>query len=170
MKSNQILNHQQIVSKIKRIAYQILETNAQEQEIVLAGIKGNGYILTKKIASEILKIAPKIKINLCEVFIDKNNLLGDVKTSLAANAYVSKSLVLIDDVLYTGATLMYGVKHFLDVPLKRFKTAILVNRNHKKYPIKADFKGTSLSTSIQENVEVVLNEGNFSAFLKNISS
>jgi len=60
---------------------------------------------------------------------------------------------------------MYGIKHFLDVPLKRFKTAVLVNRNHKKYPVKADFKGISLSTSINEHVEVVFDEKNSKAFL-----
>ena len=52
--------------------------------------------------------------------------------------------------------MIYGVKHFLNVPLKQFKTAVLVNRNHKKYPVKADFKGISLSTSLHEHVQVVL--------------
>jgi len=72
---------------------------------------------------------------------------------------------LVDDVLNSGTTLMYGIKHFLDVPLKRFKTAVLVNRNHKKYPVKADFKGISLSTSINEHVEVVFDKKNSKAFL-----
>ena len=56
----------------------------------------------------------------------------------------------------SGTTLIYGVKHFLEVPLKRFKTAVLVNRNHKKYPVKADFKGISLSTSNKEHVKLDL--------------
>ena len=60
----------------------------------------------------------------------------------------------MDDVLNSGRTLIYGVKHFLDVPLIRFKTAVLINRNHKKYPIKADFKGISLSTSLHEHIHV----------------
>ena len=60
---------------------------------------------------------------------------------------------------------MYGIKHFLGVPLKRFKTAVLVNRNHKKYPVKADFKGISLSTSINEHVEVSFDKKNSKAFL-----
>jgi len=67
-------------------------------------------------------------------------------------------LVLVDDVLNSGTTLIYGVKHFLDVPLKQFKTAVLVNRNHKKYPVKADFKGISLSTSLKEHVTVIFKE------------
>ena len=58
------------------------------------------------------------------------------------------------------------MRHFLDVPVKQFKTAVLVDRSHKKYPVKADFKGISLSTSIQETVEVELNGPNFKAVLK----
>ena len=76
-----------------------------------------------------------------------------------------KSLVLVDDVLNSGTTLMYAVKHFLEVPLKEFKTAVLVNRNHKKYPIKADFKGLSLSTSLQEHITVEFNNNESRAFL-----
>jgi pyrimidine operon attenuation protein/uracil phosphoribosyltransferase len=73
--------------------------------------------------------------------------------------------VLVDDVLNSGSTLIYGIKHFLEVPLKRFKTAVLVNRNHKKYPVKADFKGISLSTSIKELVKVEFKETNAIAYL-----
>ena len=54
----------------------------------------------------------------------------------------------------------------LNVPLKQFKTAVLVNRNHKKFPVKADFKGISLSTSLNEHVEVVLDGKQFEAYLK----
>ena len=57
-----------------------------------------------------------------------------------------------------------AVKHFLEVPLKRLKTAVLVDRNHKKYPVKADFKGISLSTSLQEHIEVRFGE-NSEAYL-----
>jgi len=68
--------------------------------------------------------------------------------------------------LNSGTTLIYGVKHFLDVPLKQFKTAVLVNRNHKKYPVKADFKGISLSTSLQEHINVVFDNNDFKAVLE----
>jgi pyrimidine operon attenuation protein/uracil phosphoribosyltransferase len=53
------------------------------------------------------------------------------------------------------------------VPLKKFKTAVLVDRNHKKFPVKVDFKGISLSTSLQEHVEVIFEEENDVAFLTN---
>jgi pyrimidine operon attenuation protein/uracil phosphoribosyltransferase len=71
----------------------------------------------------------------------------------------------VDDVLNSGTTLVYGVRHFLDVPLKKFKTAVLIDRNHKKYPVKADFKGISLSTSLLEHVNVVFENNNDHAFL-----
>ena len=94
------------------------------------------------------------KITICEVFVDKQNPLNPVTTSVQKEIYTDKNLVLIDDVLNSGTTLIYGVKHFLEVPIKKFKTAVLVDRNHKKYPVKADFKGISLSTSSKEHVQV----------------
>ena len=160
-----ILDHKQIAHKIKRMAYQIYETNSEEKEVILAGIKENGYVLAKKIKVQVEKISP-IKIILCEVDIDKKNPINTVKTSIKPEEYKNKSVIVVDDVLHTGTTLIYGVKHFLEVPLKQFKTAVLVDRNHKKYPIKADFKGISLSTSINENVKVIFEKDNDRAILE----
>jgi pyrimidine operon attenuation protein/uracil phosphoribosyltransferase len=165
MSQNIILNHQEIEFKIKRIAYQIYETFIDENEIVIAGIQGNGSIFANKIASELKNISP-IKVVLCEVNIDKKNPNLLVTTSINKNEYQNKGLVLVDDVLNSGTTLIYGVRHFLDVDLKKFKTAVLIDRNHKKYPIKADFKGISLSTSLLEHVQVVFNENQDCAFLE----
>lgn len=153
--NNIILNHSEINHKIRRIAFQIYENNVNEKEIILAGIDSNGYVLAKKLKTVLQKISD-IKPVLCKVTINKKNPWQGIKTSISAEDYKNKSLVLVDDVLNSGTTLIYGVKHFLDVPLKQFKTAVLVNRNHKKYPVKADFKGISLSTSLHEHVEVVL--------------
>ncbi len=153
MSKTVILNHKQIQYKIKRIAYQIYENNSNETTIILAGIANNGFIFAEKLKTELELISP-LKIILCKVEMDKKNPLNTVKTSLNSNSYQNKSIVLVDDVLNSGTTLMYAVKHFLNVPLKQFKTAVLVNRNHKKYPVKADFKGISLSTSIQEHITV----------------
>jgi len=160
-----ILNHQEINHKIKRIAYQIYENNVDETDIVLAGIESNGYILAKKLKSVLSKISD-IKPTLCKVVIDKKNPRNTISTSINSSDYTNKSVVLIDDVLDSGTTLIYGVKHFLDVPLKQFKTAVLVNRNHKKYPVKADFKGISLSTSLHEHIHVILDGNTFEAILE----
>ena len=77
----------------------------------------------------------------------------------------NKSVVLIDDVLNSGKTLIYAVKYILDVPLSKFNTSVLIDRNHKKFPIKIDFKGISLSTSIEENVNVVFENNKSYAFI-----
>lgn len=160
-----ILNKLQIAHKIKRMAYQLYETNVSETEVVIAGIKENGYILAEKIKMEVENISP-IKVTLCEVFIDKKNPTKPVTTSLAPDKYTNKSLLLVDDVLHSGTTLIYGVKHFLEVPLKQFKTAVLVDRNHKKYPVKVDFKGISLSTSLNENINVIFEKDKERAVLE----
>ena len=160
---NLILNHQEIQHKIRRIAYQIYESNVEEDEVILAGIDSNGFLLAKKLKSNLDRIS-NLKTTLCKVIVDKRNPLSEVKTSLPIEAYTNKSIVLVDDVLNSGSTLIYGVKHFLNVPLRKFKTAVLVNRNHKKYPVKADFKGISLSTSLHEHVEVILKAMNLKRF------
>ncbi len=162
--NNIILNHKQIHQKIKRIAYQIYEANSSEKEVLIAGIQGNGMYFATQLAKTLQEIST-LDVHLCEVFIDKKKPLNTVSTSIEASAYKNKSIVLVDDVLNSGSTLMYGIRHFLDVPLKRFKTAVLVNRNHKKYPVKADFKGISLSTSIKEHVEVIFDKKNSKAYL-----
>ncbi|NQX84366.1 MAG: phosphoribosyltransferase [Flavobacteriaceae bacterium] len=165
LKDNSILSHEEINHKIKRIAYQIYESNVNETEVILAGIANNGYTLAKKLQAA-LKTISDIEPILCKVSIDKKTPLNPVQTSIPASDYTGKSIVLIDDVLNSGTTLIYGVKHFLNVPLKQFKTAVLVNRNHKKYPVKADYKGISLSTSLSEHVQVNLKGPKFEAYLK----
>lgn len=159
-----ILNDNEIQHKIRRIAYQIYENNSSANQIIIAGITSNGFILAKKIKKVLDEISDLQSI-LCEVIIDKQNPRKQITTSLEVSNYKNKSLVLVDDVLNSGSTLMYAVKHFLEVPLKQFKTAVLVNRNHKKYPIKADFKGISLSTSMQEHISVEFNKKEVIAYL-----
>jgi pyrimidine operon attenuation protein/uracil phosphoribosyltransferase len=161
---NIILRHEEIKHKTKRIAYQIYETFVNEEEVILAGIANNGYIFAQKIAVELALISD-LKVTLCEVKINKQKPQDVVTTSLNPEYYQNKALILIDDVLSSGTTLIYGVKHFLEVPLSKFKTAVLVDRNHKKYPVKADFKGLSLSTSLQEHIQVVFEDNNSYAYL-----
>lgn len=160
-----ILSHQQIQHKIERIAYQIYEANVSQKEIIIAGIEGGGINFAKKIVAVLKKIT-EAEIILCKVHMDKKNPLeSGVTTSIPEADYENKSLVLVDDVLNSGTTLIYGVQHFLKTPLKQLKTAVLVNRNHKKYPVKADFKGISLSTSLQEHVNVKFESKNDRVYL-----
>jgi pyrimidine operon attenuation protein/uracil phosphoribosyltransferase len=160
-----ILNNTEISQKIRRIAYQIYEVNYKESEIVIAGIADNGFLLAEKIVSIIREISD-IEVTLCKVNMDKKNPLSPVSTDISSDFYQDKSVILVDDVLHSGTTLIYAIKHFLEVPLKKFKTAVLVNRNHKKYPVKADFKGISFSTSIKEHVVVEFKDDEIIAYLE----
>lgn len=164
MTQNIILTQQQIQQITKRIAYQIYETFVDETEIVIAGIANSGYIFAQKISDEVSKISD-IKVVLGKVEVNKQNPLQEIKTNLSKADYENKAIVLVDDVMNSGATLVYGVKYFLEVPLKKFKTAVLIDRSHKKYPVKADFKGISLSTSSLEHIQVVFNENEEYAYL-----
>ncbi|MGM0636388.1 MAG: phosphoribosyltransferase family protein [Bacteroidota bacterium] len=152
-----ILNHRQIQQKTRRIAYQVLEDHLNEEKIVLAGIANSGYAFAQELKEVLNEISDLIIID-CEVEINKKNPIEAVKTSLQPSDYKELSIVLVDDVLNSGATLIYGVKHFLEVPVKQIKTAVLVDRSHKKFPVKADYKGLSLSTSLSETVQVSFGE------------
>lgn len=162
---DKILEHQEIQYKIRRIAYQIYEANVDEKEIIIAGIEGGGLNFAKKIV-QVLKKITEAEIVLCKMEMDKKQPLANpIKTSIQEKDYQNKSIVLVDDVLNSGTTLIYGVHHFLKTPLKQLKTAVLVNRNHKKYPVKADYKGISLSTSLNEHVTVDLDSKASSVYL-----
>ncbi|MBL6647163.1 MAG: phosphoribosyltransferase [Flavobacteriaceae bacterium] len=164
MAKNCILTADQSALRIRRIAFQIHESNTDVDEIVVAGIMSSGFKLAEEIARVLTEITP-IKVVCCQVNINKKTPLESISTSLKASDYRDKSIVLIDDVLNSGKTLAYGIRHFLEVPLKRFKTAVLIDRNHKNYPVKADFKGLSLSTSLHEHVEVIHSDKGFEAYL-----
>ena len=163
-KTQKILEQDQIDKIIKRIAYQILENNSEELEIFLIGIKNNGYILAELIYHQLKQIS-NLNITLYSIQINKKDPLKSIEHNFDLKKMKNKSIVLIDDVLNSGRTLLYGVKFLLDIPLSNFNTAVLIDRNHKKYPIKIDFKGISLSTSIEENVSVVFEKNNAFAII-----
>ena len=159
-----ILTSKHIEHKLERIAYQILEANGENDTIIIAGIVSNGYRVAERIAYHLKSNSTK-NILCCEVKVDKKSPRNPIKTTLDEKDYKNKSVVIVDDVLHTGTTLIYAVRHFLNVPLKQCKTAVLLDRNHKKFPIKADFKGISLSTSLNENVVVQIKADGFTALL-----
>ena len=152
-KKNKIMDQKHIQKTIKRISYQIYETNSEENELVLAGIKENGLELATRIQKELKKISD-LDVVLIEIKMDKKNPRDKISMSQSISFCENKSVVVVDDVLNTGRTLIYAVKKFLSIKLKKIQTAVLVNRNHKNFPIKGDFKGISLSTSIKEHINV----------------
>ncbi|MBY0542545.1 MAG: phosphoribosyltransferase [Sphingobacteriaceae bacterium] len=157
MSNNQvlILNKKQIDQKINRIAYQILEDNLDEKEVVLAGIWDRGYKLAVRLKKVLQEIAV-IKVTLLRVDLEKQNSKLVAKTDLGESEWKNKVVILVDDVLNSGKTLAYGLGVFLNTPHKKIRTVVLVDRSHKIFPIATDFVGLELSTILKEHVDVVI--------------
>ena len=159
-----ILTSKQAEHRIRRIAYQIYEDNTKEDKVIIAGVMKNGNQVAKSIA-KILRSISDLEVIDCQILVNKKNPRAKMQTSINQSVYKNCSIIIVDDVLNTGSTLIYAVRHFLEVPLKQCKVAVLINRNHKKFPIKADYKGISLSTSLHEHVEIVCKKNTFEGYL-----
>lgn len=160
-----VLDKKQIGQKINRIAWQVYEDNFSEKEIIVAGIAKTGFLLAQRIKTVLEKISP-LKIKLVKIVLDKENpLTCNIEPQLSAKELKGKIVVLVDDVLNSGMTLTYSLCPFLDADVKKIRTVILVDRNHKRFPIGADFTGISLATTLQEHVTVDLEGGQDSVVL-----
>lgn len=164
MYNNCILTSEQAELSIRRIAYQILEDNSDRERIIIAGVMSNGNKVAKSI-SKVLRSISNIEVTNCQININKKNPRNNIETSINGPECEKQSVVIVDDVLHTGSTLIYAVRHFLQFSLAQCKVAVLINRNHKKFPIKADYKGISLSTSMLEHVEIVCKNDTFKGYL-----
>lgn len=157
MSQNQvlILDKKQIQQKINRIAYQILEDNLDEKEIVLAGIWDRGYKVALRL-QQVLSEISEIKITLLRIDIERQSSKLIAKTDLPESNWKNKVIILVDDVLNSGKTLAYGLGVFLNTPHKKIRTVVLVDRSHKIFPIATDFVGLQLATILKEHVDVIM--------------
>lgn len=165
MEKTVILTHQEILKKVERIAWQILEDHFKQKEIYLVGISSRGYKFAKKIASVLNNIST-INVYLNEITINKKDPIKDsIILDCEKSRLENKSVIVIDDVLNSGRTMIYAVHYFLDVHISKISTAVLVDRSHNTYPIKSNYVGLQLSTSLQEHVCVDFGK-NDSAYLQ----
>lgn len=155
---SQILDDVQVRQKIRRIAFQIYENNFKEKNIVLAGIEGQGFVLTQLISKELASIS-SVPQQVIKVSLDKlAPQQSEVEIDCDEKDIRKKCIVLVDDVLNTGRTLAFGMKPFLSVEVKKIEVAVLVNRSHSKFPIQPTYTGFELSTTLSDHVEVVLSK------------
>ncbi len=160
-----LLTEKQVLQRVNRIAYQIYEDNSDEQEIILAGIAKSGYLLCEKLAQAIQTISP-LKVLLTEVIVDKHSQVNkEISISLNREQLQKKVIILVDDVLNSGKTMMYALKPFLAADIKKIRTVVLIDRNHKRFPVAADFTGLSLSTTLQEHVSVEFDKNGAAVYL-----
>ena len=104
------------------------------------------------------------KIELKYIDLDKSNPKKYIKSDLDYSKKYEK-VFLIDDVLNTGKTLMYSVNKLLEYDFNSIKTVVLIDRNHKKFPVKVDFKGISLSTNFDDTVKLDFKKNKLEAII-----
>tara|TARA_B100000614_G_C14321753_1_gene400750 strand:- start:135 stop:638 length:504 start_codon:yes stop_codon:yes gene_type:complete len=151
-----ILNSHEIKLKINRLAWEIYEDNLSQEKIVLIGVTGRGDKLAKKINDILVKIS-NISIQLGSINLDKDTPFDNpISIKPEDIKYADQNVILVDDVLNSGKTLIYACKYFLNVSLKSLSTVVLVERTHNRFPIKANYVGLSLATTLQEYIKVEL--------------
>lgn len=157
-----ILDSQQIQQKIERIAFQVYENTYNESQLFIAGIKGNGLEFAKRLTEQVRRISSSDYskgVNLIEIEMDKNNPSADqILLSVNASDLDQVTVILTDDVINSGRTMMYGAGELLKQPIKELKTATLVNRTHRRFPILADFVGLDITTTLQDKIVVEFGE------------
>jgi pyrimidine operon attenuation protein / uracil phosphoribosyltransferase len=161
-----VLDHRQIAQKIHRIAFEVVENNFNEDIYYIIGITGQGYTLAERLAAEIGKISGK-KVELHRITLEKDDPLhGKIDVSVSEKTLEGKYVLLVDDVLNSGRTLMYATRNILSANVKKLQTVCLVDRRHRRFPVRADFAGITLSTTIQNHILVELNGTNDTAYLE----
>ena len=156
----EVLDHNQISHKISRLAYEILESNIDEDAILLAGINNNGYKFAEIISHKLKEISTK-KIIIYRIRLNPADPLGD---KITINDYdhfeKNQGVIIVDDVANTGRTIFYACKVFMDILMRKVEVAVLVDRKHKLFPIKVDYVGLSLATTVQEKIDAKIDDQN----------
>lgn len=151
----QVLDDRQIKQKIRRLAIEIIEHNYEETELILAGINNKGMAFAKLLHAELLAIAVKQQISLTRIRLHPANpLASEVELDMPSDQLAGKVIIVVDDVANTGRTLFYACKPLLNALPKKVEVAVMVDRTHKSFPIKVDYFGLSLATTLLEHINV----------------
>lgn len=151
MAKNYILDQATANKKLERMAYEIVENNVDESQLILAGIQEPGSVIALYIQQLLQQISP-IPTELIHITLDKRNP-GAIELSRQMD-FNGKVIIIIDDVANSGKTLLYAMKPFLEFHPKKIQTLALVERTHKAYPVSTDYVGLSLATTLQEHIYV----------------
>lgn len=154
MARKDILDKDNIRMKLERMALEIVESNLDEEGIILVGIQENGSVIARSV-ERLLKDYSQLKVQLINLTIDKKQP-GDVVLSEQIDI-TGKVIILVDDVANSGKTILYSLKPFLDFHSKKIQTLALVERTHKAFPVNLDYKGLSVATTLQEHIYVEVN-------------
>ena len=151
MAKNYILDQATVNKKLERMAYEIVENNLDEPRIILAGIRDPGSVLAQIIQQHLARIS-SIPTERIDISLDKRNP-GEIALSKQLD-FNGQVIIIIDDVANSGKTMLYAMKPFLQFQPKKIQTLALVERTHKAYPVKTDYVGLSVATTLQEHIYV----------------
>ena len=164
VEKNYIMNQAVAEQKMRRMALEIIESNYDEPELVLAGIRENGAVVARNIQKMIAEISP-IKTQLLSISLDKRRP-AEIELSESMD-FNGKVIIVIDDVANSGKTLLYALKPFLQFQPKKIQSLVLVERSHNSFPVHSDYAGLSIATTLQDHIYVEVNDGKITgAYLK----
>ncbi|MCB0639913.1 MAG: phosphoribosyltransferase [Lewinella sp.] len=162
----QLLDHHQIQQKVNRLAIEILEHNTEEDELILAGINNRGWKFAEVLADQLAKLSDK-PVQLTHLTLSPANPLEKpVVLDMPVAEISGKALIIVDDVANTGRTLFYACQPIMSILPKKVEIAVLVDRTHKSFPVRADYVGLSLATTLMEDIDVQIMGDEWAVFLK----
>lgn len=165
MTARSVLQQADIARALTRISHEILESNRGSSDLVLLGIPTRGVILARRIAAILDSIEPgsgtvgSLDVTMYRDDLAKNPTRAPAPTEIPAGGIDGKTVILVDDVLYSGRTIRAALDALSDLGRPRaVRLAALIDRGHRELPIRADFVGKNLPTSTDERINVRLME------------
>ena len=150
-----ILTKEVAEKKMRRMALEIIENNPDEKKIILAGIRESGTVVAKCI-QQMLGEMSSVKTELISISLDKRKPT-EVKLSKEMDLN-DKTVIVIDDVANSGKTLLYALKPFLSFQPKKIQVLVLVERSHNEFPVRPDYVGIIITTTLKEHITVETDE------------
>jgi len=166
---NYVLSYEAAQEKLHRMALEIAELVSEDEvPLVLIGIRQSGTIIAEKICrflEQYIKVKPQVISIMLEKHLPKEVTLSEEMD------FNGKNVIFVDDVSNSGRTLMYALRPLLDFHPKRVLILVLVERMHKQFPIKPDFVGVSVATTVEDYIQVEIQNGEVvGAFVQGVSS
>lgn len=152
---NYILNQTVAEKKLRRMALEIIENNADEESLILAGIRESGSVVARSIQKYISEIS-SIRTELITIALDKREP-KDIVLSQPMD-FNNKVIIVIDDVANSGKTLLYALKPFINDRPRKIQSLVLIERSHNSFPVRPDYVGLSIATTLQEHIYVEVDE------------
>ena len=152
-----ILNKEVAEQKLHRLALEIAESlSGDDAPLILIGIRNSGMAVAEKICT-FLRPYINVPLDILSVSFDKH-VPAEIVLSKEMD-FNDKNIIIIDDVCNSGKTLLYACKPLLNYYPRRIQTLVLIERMHKLFPIKPDYVGLSLATTMQDHIHVQVREG-----------